>query len=128
MALPTWPGSLPTRPLQQGTTTDSLYQPPLETEMEDGPSRARRRSVSKYSEVTFRFVLTDAQFLTLKTFVQDTLAGGASWFTMPVWVQGAVEPFASKSVRIRSQNGGLKFDNNQAGYTYVTLPLIVRDY
>lgn len=100
MALPSWPASLPVRPLRDGTGPVSLFDPPIETEMEDGPRRMRRRSTTTWATVSLRFKMTNAQFATFQAFVRDTLNHGASRFTMPVWKPGATLPLPEKTVQL----------------------------
>ncbi len=85
MPLPSWPATLPQlRGAQQSGGTDSLYEPPLVTEMEDGPPRQRRRKLYLETPLMMVLDLTPAQAETFRVFYRDTLNVGASPFTGPV--------------------------------------------
>ncbi|WP_230531125.1 hypothetical protein [Microvirga roseola] len=124
MALPVWPASLPVVPLRDGTGPASLYDPPIETEMEDGPRRMRRRSTTTWATVAVRFKLTNDQFATFQAFVRDTLDHGASRFTMPVWKPGATLPLPDKTVQLI----GDPQMQTLGPFNFVALQLCVLDY
>lgn len=80
--MPTWPGSLPQYPLQDGY---SAAEPNglLASAMDQGPPKVRRRFSAAVTPVQCSWKLTDAQKATLKAFVKTDLAGGALTFTWP---------------------------------------------
>ncbi|MBY0259600.1 hypothetical protein [Methylobacterium sp.] len=85
MANPFWPSDLPVPIGQVGSLgTDQLYDPPQETQFDDGPSRTRRRRL--YDETPRKIVLrlTRPQFVTFRGFVRDTLNMGARRFSSQV--------------------------------------------
>ncbi len=124
MAYPLWPTTLPVIPLRDGSGPESLFQPPIETEMEDGPRRARRSSSTTWAIVNLRFRMTNAQFAVFQAFVRDTLNHGASRFTMPVWRPGATLPFPSKTVRLKDHPSIQALGS----FNLVGMTLFVRDY
>ncbi|MBB3020638.1 hypothetical protein FHR70_003724 [Microvirga lupini] len=119
-----WPVSLPIEVVQDGTGIVRLTPPPIRTDMEDGPGRARRRSTTTWSDVNVRLKLTHAEFLTFQAFHRDTLNHGASRFTMPVWKPGVSAPYPEKTVMLIDEP---QVDDVIA-WVYVTLPLRARDY
>lgn len=124
MVLPVWPASLPVVPLRDGTGPVNLYDPPIETEMEDGPRRMRRRSTTTWATINVRFKLTNAQFATFQTFLRDTLDHGASKFTMPTWKPGATLPLPEKTVQLI----GDPQMQTLGPVNFVAMTLRVRDY
>jgi hypothetical protein len=124
MALPSWPAGLPSVPLRDGTAIQSLFQPPVQTEMEDGPQRRRRRSTTTWATLTLRFALTHAQWATFQVFVRDTLNHGSSPFVMPVWKPNGPATPATKTVRLVDEIA----HEITLPFIYVSLPLQVRDY
>jgi len=53
--------------------------------MEDGQEIVRRRRLSIWTEIQVDYVMTLAQYDTLKDFWRTDLNAGASPFTMPIW-------------------------------------------
>lgn len=88
MTIPSWPGTLPQNTLYESWGVESLYDEPIKTEMEDGPPKMRRRSLTNWSKVSVAYKMTAAQLQTFKTFVQTTLGHGSSMFTLPIYVPG----------------------------------------
>lgn len=60
------------------------YRPPVVTEMEDGPDRMRRASLTRLAKLSLRYLMSDAQMATFKAFVETTLNEGTQHFTMVV--------------------------------------------
>lgn len=124
MALATWPTGLPQVPVNpQGSTAP--YQPPVETEMEDGPARARRSSTSTWSAITYTYLMSAAQFAVYEAFVRDTLQHGAARFVIPIWRPGARFPLPLRTARIV---GGLPSWRPVGPNVMVTLPLSILDF
>lgn len=67
------------------------YRAPTSTDMEGGNVRLRRQPGDEMYELQFDILFTAAEFATFKTFVQTTLGGGVSRFTMNVWTGAAME-------------------------------------
>lgn len=103
-----WPASLPQR-LQ--ASPGATEQPPnvvLETQMDVGPPKARRRYTAGFRIVGGTLALTHAQRATLDAFFMDTLEGGALPFD---WVHPiTAEP---ATMRFMPQPGGLKYTQAQ---------------
>jgi hypothetical protein len=77
--MPTWPVSLPQTPLIAGYSE----QPPdiiVETKMDAGPPKARRRFSAGIRPIKVKMLMTTAQVETLDVFYITTLAGGALTF------------------------------------------------
>src|SRR5262245_53159663 len=99
-----WPTSLPQRFLQDPGV---LEQPPdvvLETQMDAGPPKARRRYTAGYRLVQGVIRLTHAQRTTLDNFYVNTLEGGALPFD---WIH----PITTSPVTMRflPQPNGLRY-------------------
>lgn len=124
MALASWPAGFPTVPLRDGTGIKKLHQAPIQTEMDDGPVRKRRRSTTTWSELTLRFALTHAQYAEFQVFVRDTLNHGAAAFRMPVWRPNWTAPFPVKTCKFIDE---VSYEITLP-WIYVTLPLQVRDW
>lgn len=124
MALPQWPAELPQIPrVSSGSTAP--YQAPLETEMEDGPPRARRTATATWSALTVEYVMEAWQFATFEWFVRDHLSHGTGRFLMPMWRPGATQPLPLKTARI---TGGVPSWRPVGTKVFVTLPISVLDY
>ncbi|GBU17215.1 MULTISPECIES: hypothetical protein [Methylobacterium] len=124
MAVPTWPASLPQIPLVPGGSS-TPWQAPTETEMEEGPARARRSSTSTWTTIAYAYVMTAAQFATFEAFVRDTLGHGAGRFMIPRWRPGATTPLPLKLARIP---GGLPSWRPSGPNVIVTVPLAILDF
>lgn len=77
--MPTWPVSLPQTPLIEGYSE----QPPniiIETKMDAGPPKARRRFSTGIRPIKIRMLMTTAQVEILDVFFVTTLQGGALTF------------------------------------------------
>jgi hypothetical protein len=82
MANAAWPGNLPAY-VNEGGYSEALPDQALESEMDSGPPRVRRRFSTNWRPFGFQMSMTAAQKLAFETFYNDTLFGG----TMPFdWV------------------------------------------
>lgn len=124
MSVPIWPAGLPTLPMQ-GPQVAEMYEPPAETEMEDGTIRARRRTAANWTKLTLSYMMTADQFQVFQVFVRDTLQHGSQRFMMPMWRPGATLPLPSKLTRIA---GGQPTWRPAGKRVVVTLPVAVQDY
>lgn len=85
MAVPSWPSALPALAGQRSAfKAQALYPAPQKTEMDDGPIRTRRRTLSLGSRVGMSLVMTPAQLVIFRAFARDDLNAGARRFTGPV--------------------------------------------
>jgi len=79
----TWPSTLPA-PLASGYAIAPGDQT-IRTDMEVGSPRVRRRTTARNDKVTVSWVLSEAQFDTLRDWFDDDstgIAGGSAWFTV----------------------------------------------
>lgn len=83
MALATWPTSVPHHPAG-GVVRSSHHRPLVTTEVEDGPDLMRVQSQTKIKTLQYQLAMTNAQFVTFESFVEDTLDQGSQHFTMPI--------------------------------------------
>ncbi|SEE59533.1 hypothetical protein SAMN05519104_6664 [Rhizobiales bacterium GAS188] len=120
MTLPVWPIGLPVNPLADLSVAEA-YRAPVATEMEDGPDRMRRRSLTKLAKLGMRFIFKDAQMATFKSFVETTLQEGTMHFSMtvpaPGVTSGTYEVWLDKGVYKASKLGG----NWQVTFTLAVL-------
>jgi hypothetical protein len=124
MALASWPSGLPQVPnLPAGSTAP--YQAPVETEMEDGPARARRSTTSTWTAISYQYLMTAAQYAVFEAFVRDTLQHGTAQFMIPIWRPGARLPLPQRRARI---SGGLPSWAPFGPKVMVTLPLSILDF
>lgn len=76
----TWPTTLP-QPIADGYML-APEDPGIRTDMEVGAPRARRRTHARNDRVDLRWLFTDAQFATFRSWFDDDTGagGGAAWF------------------------------------------------
>lgn len=81
-----WPAALPS-PKNAGYAISPTNQT-VRTDMEVGLARQRRRTADRADHVSVRWLFTDAELDTFRTwFESDTDAqGGASWFTVTLYL------------------------------------------
>ena len=73
----TWPGTLPTTPLQTGYSENQLAGNAIRSQMDAGPAKQRNRYTSTVKWLGMVFEMTGAQVTTFLTFYQTTLGNGA---------------------------------------------------
>jgi hypothetical protein len=77
--MPTWPVSLPTRVLLEGFEA-TLPSTVIETQMDTGPAKRRRRFTAAVTPYAAMLRITAAQLATFIAFFQTDTAGGALTF------------------------------------------------
>lgn len=100
-----WPVSLPAQPLLNGLqeTYNDLY---VESTVDVGPPKRRRRYSGRMRQVAGQMVLTDDQKATLRDFFYDTLQGGVLAFQFDYLSTSTDTP---ETVTARFESGGLTF-------------------
>lgn len=98
MANPVWPAGLPQMPLWDGWS-ETIRNQTVETPMDVGPAKVRRRTTVDIRDITACYKLTDAQKTTFVSFLNDTLAGGALRMDWPHPILG------TKVARIKVKDG-----------------------
>jgi hypothetical protein len=90
--IPSWPASLPQRPLADGfsETPPNLL---VRSAADFGPAKARRRATAGVTKLKAAFRLSPAQLATFRTFFAADLQGGALTFSWTHPVTGAVDAF-----------------------------------
>lgn len=76
-----WPSTLPPVPLYDGYS-ESAPNTTLRTAAATGPAKVRKKSSAMPWQLNFSMMMTDTQIADFKTFVYDTLSGGALRFEM----------------------------------------------
>lgn len=79
-----WPATVPHKP-DDDSLKGTGFRPPLATEFDDGNQRRRRSSTKNIARVEMTIDMSNAQFLTFKSWVRDTLVDGTLPFSMPVF-------------------------------------------
>jgi hypothetical protein len=113
-----WPASLPQRFLQDPGTSE---QPPdviLESQMDAGPPKARRRFTAGFRMVGGSLALTHVQRATLDDFFMNTVQGGALPFD---WIHPITS--APATFRFMPQPNGLRYRQKESD----VVDLIVAD-
>lgn len=82
-----WPSTLPT--LQLSDYSETLADNVLRTQMEYGPNKLRRRTVSNVGQMAGSIIIGPSQRLDLITFYTTTVASGTLQWTMRHPVTGA---------------------------------------
>lgn len=101
MPNPTWPATLPQFVLEGGYQ-ESIQDQTIETQMEAGPAKIRRRFTKSLRRFQMSLLLTSTQAATFETFWQTSCAGGATPFT---WVH----PRTRATVTMRFRNPAPQF-------------------
>ena len=118
MAIPTWPASLPQKPLRDGFE-ESLAINTIATPMDAGPGKTRRRSAAQ-APFPCTFVMTATQLAALETFIRDDLLG-VRRFNFPHPRTGS-----TIEVRVVPDESGRYYSSSNAGgqYWHVGLSLV----
>jgi hypothetical protein len=103
-----WPTSLPQRFQQNPGVTETPPDLVIESTMDAGPPKARRRFTAGFRLVSGTLALTHAQRATLDAFFLDTLEGGALPFD---WIHPITS--APATFRFMPQPNGLKYAQTQ---------------
>ena len=91
-----WPGTLPSY-VQEGGFNEIPQSTSIESEMETGPAKARRRFTRATRKFQCQMHMTSAQVTTFETFWETTLFGGVDVFT---WVH----PRTRSAANVRFRN------------------------
>lgn len=82
MAIPAWPSTVPSCPIDGTVQVTETAPAPLRTEMNAGTTRVRRKYTVRIARMSFMLSLTNAQAAALQTFHDVTLGDGAARFTV----------------------------------------------
>lgn len=96
MANPTWPASLP-QYVQEGGYQETLQDQTVESNMETGPAKIRRRFTKSIRKFQISMLMTPAQATAFEAFWQDTVKGGSIPFD---WVHPRTR--AAATLRFRN--------------------------
>lgn len=97
---------------EQTSWRKSPFRPPIKTEMDGGNVRLRRQPGDTAVLVAQTIVLTLAEFATLESWVENTIAGGTAQFTMNVLLSGTT--YSSQTVQF--EPNGSDFPYSVAWY------------
>jgi len=120
MSLPTWPSDVPYRSLPDGWGAKP-YRTPLETDMDGGNVRVRRRPGDGLGTMSWKVELTAAQMASFRSFVETTLRFGTARFSMPVTLDGST--YETRTVQI--VGGSLQYSTPGGGVAAVQMDLRV---
>jgi hypothetical protein len=96
MANPVWPGTLPAF-VEESGYSERLPAQSIETAMETGPSKTRRRFSVNVRPFGFTVKMSDAQFAIFDAFYLNTLQGGSLKFD---WVHPRTRTAATFQFRL----------------------------
>lgn len=80
--MPTWPASVPQRPLQESYSRDPQGNV-LHSEMDAGPGQSRRLFTAKAMYFTLPWLMDKTQLDTFEAFWENDIADGSVPFDMP---------------------------------------------
>jgi hypothetical protein len=108
MTNPVWPPSLPAYVLESGYQNE-FADNVVETPMEVGPAKTRRRSTVENEKFNVSVQLTTAQFSDLKTFYYTTLKSGSLAFDWvdPLTQTAATFMFRRPAPKVTGVRGGV---------------------
>lgn len=113
--MPSWPNTLPEYVLEQGFAEKNQDQA-METRMEVGPVKIRRRLTGAFKTFNVSMMMTSAQADTFESFWRSTLAGG----TLPFdWVH----PRSRAAATFRFRNPAPSYAS--AGGTSVVVSFVI---
>lgn len=125
MAIPDWPQGLPDlRGQASAAGSKSLHPAAQETQFDDGPTRARRRSLFVTTPLNMALVMSAAQFVIFKAFHLNDLNTGARRFTGRVLLPDLVT-IGSRICRIQ---GEVSWSSFSPTHYLVSFTLIVQDW
>lgn len=93
--MPTWPGTLP-QYVQESGYREEIQDQTVESAMDTGPAKIRRRFTKSLRKFTISMQMTAAQVTTFETFWQTTVAGGSLSFD---WVHPRTRAAATMRFR-----------------------------
>ena len=96
MSIAQWPSGVPYQPLSGNIQMDP-YRAPLITEMEDGPTRQRKRGTMNIATMGFTLRMSYTAFAIFKPWLRTTLVDGTLSFEMSVW--GSSGAFVTRTCR-----------------------------
>ena len=124
MAVPAWPGTVPSEQLRDGAAAPAMFTPGAVSETEGGPPLMRPRPGPRTTEIAFRSKpWTGAQFAAFDAFVKTSLFGGTLVFDMPVFKPGS--GYVTRKCLIKGGGGAIAVDESQDPWFSVSFTLIV---
>ncbi|MFE1598181.1 hypothetical protein [Methylobacterium sp. ID0610] len=125
MAVPAWPTTLPKlRGLAPNAGSRELFPAPQETQFDDGPNRARRRSLFNETPLSLAIPMTGSQFVTFKNFYLADLNRGARRFNAPV----LLPDFQTVGTRLCRITGAVAWSAWTPTRPLVSFTLLVQDW
>ena len=119
MAYANWPSTVPHEPWASAWSLKPA-RAPLETEMEQGNVRLRRRPGDDLATMSWGRSLTSAQMNAFRSFL-ETINGGTARFTMPVMMGG----IACETRLVQIVADSLQYSMTAGGRTIVQMTLLV---
>jgi hypothetical protein len=107
MPNPTWPTTLP-QYVQEGAYSETIQDQTIESQMDSGPAKIRRRFTKSIRKFSISLMMTSAQVDTFETFWQSTVKGGSLPFD---WVH----PRTRASATLRFRNPAPNYTVNGGG-------------
>lgn len=116
--MPSWPGGLPQQ-LEMDEFQETLPAASVESQMDVGPPKKRRRFTAAPTPITGRQLLTKAQVATLDTFYRSTVSFGSLSFDWTHPRTGAAATLRFKGEPVIQMVGP---DSFYARYQFLILP------
>lgn len=113
--MPSWPSDLP-QYFDAGSWQEEEPDVLLETQMDAGPYKTRRRFTAQVTPLTGSITVDLTQLATFKTFLRVTLLGGAIPFD---WVQ----PTTRDPCTMQFKKKGVQYSHVEADYALIRMQL-----
>lgn len=101
--MPTFPATLPD--IQRSGYSLEPQNPVIRTEMEAGPARQRKAQTTVPVDITVKWIFTNAQYSTFKSFWASDVNNGTDWFDLAIQDAGGVA-----TAEVRFKEGKFKAD------------------
>lgn len=98
----TWPITLPNNFQQNGYTEGDISNF-VETAMDSGPAKRRKKQTKVYKPISGQMIITTAQKAIFQAFFTDTIGYGSLPFTMPTYGGATIDVYIdSQSIAPKS--------------------------
>lgn len=94
--MPAYPSTLP-NPTRQGYGLEP-QSGVVRTDMEAGPARVRRRFTRTPTQITLRWVFTEAEFAVFEAWWAQVTLAGSAWVDMPVANGGGINSLSARFI------------------------------
>lgn len=99
-----WPIDLPQDPLTAGYS-DVERSTTIRSDMGYGPAKVRRRAIVPMRDITYQFLMSQAQVASLNTFYDTTLKGGTLTYDFEDYINGGSVELRMKTPPVTQPSG-----------------------